>query len=426
MAQALAQIACAFYWLNPLVWVAARQLRLESENACDDAVISSGTKASVYAGHLLEIARTFSLAGQGARGALTIARPSQLESRLRTILSPDRRRQRAGGRLRPVLVSLGLLTIGLGLAALSPYERKAGAQVKSGQVIQGSTEGVPVDNPLPTAGDKAATANVAVAQQAVKPPSGEAALSEAAGPGQNEHAVPEAVPSAPTPKFIGQDSAFISRRISEYAASAQSAGPATQDDDEKRTKRDPKMNAAVEALTGALDDKDPDVRANAIWALSMNGGKASEDALISALKDPDAHVRSQAAWGLGLHGDKKAIEPLIAALKDTQAHVRSQAAWALGLKGDNRAVEPLIAALNDEQPQVRSMAAWALGLKGDGRAVDALKALLKDPSDHARRQAAWALGMLLMKSGDGDGNEDEQESDGQEGTVRHSHRRGRG
>jgi len=445
MAQAITQVVCGFYWLNPLVWVAARQLRLESENACDDAVIGSGTKASAYAGHLLEIARTFSIAGQGPRGALTIARPSQLESRLRSILSPDRRRCQ-GQRLRSVLVSVGLISVGLGLASLSPNARKAGAKVERQVSVQSISErNITSERSIthagPAAEDRGHANNPAVdaAEKSLE--------AEPTGSGQNQPA---------DKKVIQQDSATRNGQNAEYESGAQSAGSATAQDGEQKRKEDPRNAVAVEALKGALDDNDAEVRANAMWALSMNGGKASEEALISALRDSDPHVRSQAAWGLGLRGGKKAIEPLISALKDTQPHVRSQAAWALGLKGDNRAVEPLIAALKDEQAQVRSMAAWALGLKGDnravepliaalkdeqaqvrsmaawalglkgdGRAVDSLKALLKDPSDHVRRQASWALGMLLMKSGGGDGNEDEQESDDEGGAVRNSHWRGR-
>ena len=451
MAQALSQVVCAFYWLNPLVWVAARQLRLESENACDDAVIGSGTKASAYAGHLLEIARNFSLASE-PRGALTIARPSQLESRLRSILSPDRR-QSPRERMRSVLVSAGLISVGLGLAALSPHARKADAQadrVTSGQAITelSMTKGLPLEG---MAVETGGAANIPT----VEPPV-EALPDESTPQGQNHTEDPESG-ALPDQKIVQQDRAFIEVQSEENGRGTQSAGGAApRGDDDKKTKEGPRNNAAVEALRGALDDKDAEVRANAMWALSMNGGRASEDFMISALKDPNAHVRSQAAWGLGLHGGNKAVEPLITALKDTQplvrsqaawalglkgdnraveplitalkdegAHVRSQAAWALGLKGDRRAVEPLIAALKDEQAQVKSMAAWALGLKGDGRAVDSLKALLKDPSDYVRRQASWALGMLLMKSG-GDGNEDEQESDDEDSVVRHSHWRGRG
>ena len=33
----IAQIMCAVYWFNPLVWFAARRMQVEAERACDDS-----------------------------------------------------------------------------------------------------------------------------------------------------------------------------------------------------------------------------------------------------------------------------------------------------------------------------------------------------------------------------------------------------
>jgi beta-lactamase regulating signal transducer with metallopeptidase domain len=35
----LARVACAMYWFHPLVWIAWRQLTLEAERSCDEAVL---------------------------------------------------------------------------------------------------------------------------------------------------------------------------------------------------------------------------------------------------------------------------------------------------------------------------------------------------------------------------------------------------
>jgi len=82
-ARTLSRIACAFYWPNPLVWQAARQLRDEAEIAADDAVLEAGVRASDYAGALLEVAAEW----REARG-IAMADRSALESRVQSVLSP--------------------------------------------------------------------------------------------------------------------------------------------------------------------------------------------------------------------------------------------------------------------------------------------------------------------------------------------------
>ena len=115
----LAQVACALHWFNPLVWVAARQLGIERERACDDAVLLAGTRATDYAETLLETARSLRPSQWTAAAALAMARRSQLEGRLLAILDarPHRRRMtRASGILALALVA-GIV---LPLAALTP------------------------------------------------------------------------------------------------------------------------------------------------------------------------------------------------------------------------------------------------------------------------------------------------------------------
>jgi len=91
--------ATALYWFHPLAWSLDRAARRECEQACDDLVLASGTRASDYADHLLEIARA--LPKHDPFGAVTLAmsRRSQLEGRLLSILHPHASRSTVSRRL---------------------------------------------------------------------------------------------------------------------------------------------------------------------------------------------------------------------------------------------------------------------------------------------------------------------------------------
>ena len=97
MTQLVSRYACAVYWFNPLVWLAARQLRQERERACDDTVLNAGTKPSEYAHHLLEIARSLKASNSTAFATVAMARPSQLTGRLLDVLDDTRSRRAVTG-----------------------------------------------------------------------------------------------------------------------------------------------------------------------------------------------------------------------------------------------------------------------------------------------------------------------------------------
>lgn len=122
LTQLLAQAACAFYWFNPFVWHAARRLRVEREQACDDYVLSIGTKPSDYAHHLLEIARYLqehSVFQWSQTTTVAMARRSQLEGRLLAILSKEGKR-RAVSQVMTACVTALLLILFLLLAVVRP------------------------------------------------------------------------------------------------------------------------------------------------------------------------------------------------------------------------------------------------------------------------------------------------------------------
>jgi len=89
----LARTALALNWWNPLAWTAWRQFLKERERATDDLVLQAGARASEYASHLLEVARTMQSGQAMGWAAIAMARPSQLEGRLLAILDPRVNRQ---------------------------------------------------------------------------------------------------------------------------------------------------------------------------------------------------------------------------------------------------------------------------------------------------------------------------------------------
>lgn len=91
--QLAARLACALYWWNPLVWIAARRLRDERELACDDLVLMHGAVPAVYAGDLLEIARAFRASPATALAGVAMARRAELAGRLLAVLDAARSRR---------------------------------------------------------------------------------------------------------------------------------------------------------------------------------------------------------------------------------------------------------------------------------------------------------------------------------------------
>ncbi len=80
LTQFIVQIACAVYWFNPLVWLAARQMESERERACDDLALNNGFRASDYAQHLLEIVTGCKADELEACASVGMARPRVLKA----------------------------------------------------------------------------------------------------------------------------------------------------------------------------------------------------------------------------------------------------------------------------------------------------------------------------------------------------------
>jgi beta-lactamase regulating signal transducer with metallopeptidase domain len=125
--QMLAAVACSLYWIHPAVWWIAGRLRVERELACDDRVLSAGTDARDYAGHLLELAYALR-SGRRPTLAVSMAGSGQLEGRMLALL--DAARNRAVPALRSHLIGVVvLLALLVPLAAATISVRRGSSRM---------------------------------------------------------------------------------------------------------------------------------------------------------------------------------------------------------------------------------------------------------------------------------------------------------
>ena len=266
--QLVAQAACAIYWFNPLVWLAASRLRAERERACDDQVLRLGATPSSYAAHLLDIARELRPTLRPS-AALAMARHSELEGRLLSVLAAGRARVPFRA-TRWAVVAVLSLTTAVALGATSSNDT--------------TTAPVSVAGPRYIVADDILISSDAAPQGRAR---AEATLQSSANPQEREHAT---------------------------LALAFTSG-----------------SDVIPALLRALTDSDAQVREKAAIGLALRRDERVVEPLITALRDPDPQVREKAAIALGTSGDARAQEPLRRALDDPDAQVREKAVAALVL-----------------------------------------------------------------------------------------------
>jgi TonB family protein len=131
--QILASIMTAVFWFHPLMWLANIQLRREAESAVDDYVLSNGVAPSDYAGCLLDVARQ--LRGHSApQAVIAMIRKPELETRVRSILDPSRRRASAGFFVR-CAIALAALAVILPIAVTRQQVHAQGKVYKIGNGV---------------------------------------------------------------------------------------------------------------------------------------------------------------------------------------------------------------------------------------------------------------------------------------------------
>ncbi len=112
LALAVGRIATALWWFLPMVHILDAWARRECEQATDDAVLLSGSRASEYAYHLIAIGRSLSRPLPAGVSLMMSNRPN-LKSRLLSILRPDQPRQ---GLTRRIVWGASLLALGSTIA----------------------------------------------------------------------------------------------------------------------------------------------------------------------------------------------------------------------------------------------------------------------------------------------------------------------
>jgi TonB family protein len=143
LAQLVAEAVKALHWYNPLVWIACRRLRTESELACDAELMHEGLSGPEYASELLELARALNAPRTSWTAALAMARPSSLEGRVTAMLTehldrqPIQKRTRALAIVAAIVVATALAGFNVLAQSFSTVSGSVTNQI--GGVIPGAT-----------------------------------------------------------------------------------------------------------------------------------------------------------------------------------------------------------------------------------------------------------------------------------------------
>ncbi|MFL5620405.1 MAG: HEAT repeat domain-containing protein [Gemmatimonadaceae bacterium] len=407
----LGRLVCAIYWFHPLAWTAARQLRAESERACDDLALACGTRATDYAEHLLDIVTSVRREAT-PMVALAMARRKEFEGRMLAILDPELRHSTPSRTQSATLIgTLALLSIVVGAVVPAPASaRPMAAQNVGGHEARAEHEDVALrapelvtdsnvandrakEKPLARLQERTRTSTETHATQSTSQRSNESTQSQqrsSASPAEQraESALTRVVTSA-----VGVVMEHVVPKAIETGANAASVKL------QELIKKAPQGKQAADERPALLarvlrSDTSASLRRVAAWGLSEYGDdQVAVDALANAVRrDASESVREMAAWSLS-ESDRStgAVDALAAALHDASVSVRRTAAWSLGNIGDRRAVEPLVSALADANADVRARAVWALGNVGPREAPRQLVAMLRDTDAHVRELTAWAL-----------------------------------
>ncbi|MFL5580772.1 MAG: M56 family metallopeptidase, partial [Gemmatimonadaceae bacterium] len=358
LVELLARLACALHWYDPLVWRAARALGAERERACDDLVLTSGVAPDRYADVLLDAARAVRRGVAPPAGALALARPSELETRLVAILDDARPRSALPrwAAAASVVASVAIATMA-GAVRVEATEHRTAARPGTTPLV--------VAQPVAPAARLPALEPDRRADSVALPRSERVAASDAEVDALLRRA------AAVLPDYlVGPDSALAAR-----------------------------LGRALERVPTHEGDL---VRERAAWALLAGRGGRLMEAIVSALDDRDWRVRAYAAWALSLAGPDARRDPrteprLVALLADPVWRMRAAAAYALRDVGSAAALPAMRRALGDAAWQVRASAVEFVAAAGGAAERETLRPLLEDRHIAVRGAARAALDDLTAR-----------------------------
>lgn len=163
---------------------------------------------------------------------------------------------------------------------------------------------------------------------------------------------------------------------------------------------------AIKVLGRALQDSEPEVRAEAAGSLAALNASQYLRALLLMLRDPselvrDAAIKAVLQLGENITDSEGLQEALLPLLQDPSSQVRSTLIRTLipvvgknPLSAEN--LEAVTNSLNDANAETASAAATLLGHNADKSATEALLVMLQNRAGHpmVRREAALALGRI--------------------------------
>jgi HEAT repeat protein/beta-lactamase regulating signal transducer with metallopeptidase domain len=362
----LGRIACALYWFHPLVWTAARRLRAESEQACDDLALTFGARPSDYAEHLLDIV-TCVRDHNTPSVALAMAHRKEFEGRMLAILNPDLRR-RGPTRAQGASYAFALAGVALLIGATVPVQR---ASTVDGQR---STVGAGLET-------RGAERLALSAQDSTRHARQEAQDTEPA-----PRPEPSVRPSTRDTRLSTNISTHISTRInlSEIVNRAL-GGKASQLAGD---------TAVVRALIERLKDEDADVRQAAANALGQIGDPMAIPGLVNALDDPQLRVQEAALDALSQFERGVPEAPVQRMLASTDADMRERAVQFLMSMRAKAALPAITALVTDADADVRQSAIQAIQEMGDPSAAGTIMPALGDRDADVRQAAVQALAQL--------------------------------